>query len=213
MARRVIAPIIPRDEREHRIYHGNLILANLHPATALGEAVLRAYDDREPLGMGSEKVVYPHVYRKDRAVAIYQNWGEKPIAELKQIYFTRKLMHLLWPDNIPDAHFVGFDPPRMELDMVTSQPMRDDQFARLYAELKAKTGSTGIFLDPKPSNFLLGDDGNLKYVDDFGLPDDLRGLENEIQKIEDPATRDTALEYASRASLQLPSLAELVPAG
>jgi len=209
MPRRHIAPIIPANEQEYRVYHGNLILANIYAVTHLGEAILNAYHDREPLGMGSEKVVYPHLAHTGQVVAFYQNHGDETdqisLSELRKRYFTIKLMHLLLPVNIPDAHFVSSDPPRMHLDMVTSQPVTDGKFEELYRELSNRATVLGVSLDPKRNNYLLGDDGNLKYVDDFGLPADLTDLEAGIQKIEAPDIRDRALKYADRAHLQLPS--------
>lgn len=142
MARRTIAPIIPANEQEHRIYHGNIALANIDVTSNLGEVVLNAYHDREPLGMGREKVVYPLIERTGQAIAFYMNYGGEngqiSSDRLKQNYYRARLMHLLLPDNIPDAHFVGSDPPRMHVDMVTSRPVEDRKFERLHRNLSTK---------------------------------------------------------------------------
>lgn len=203
MSRLPITPMIPANEHEHRVYHGNLALNRINTATQLGERTLTVYHDSEPRGMGSEKVVYPNKDRGDQVVAFYRGHEEGSedltVDELKQKYFTIKLMHLLLPEHIPDAHLVGTEPRRMHLDAVADNPMDDELFGTLYKDLKAKARALGVFLDPKPSNFLLDDDGYLKYVDDFGLPEDSSAIEAEIGKIEDPTLRERAHRYATRA--------------
>ena len=203
MARPHITPVVPTTEQEYQVYHGNLALSHIEAVTELGEMALMSYYDVMPLGMGAEKVVYPHKDRSDQVVAFYKDRGDGSEGlsayELKSRYYTIRLMHVLLPDNIPDAHLVGTNPRGMHLDAVAHNPMDEETFKRLYEDLRTKAGALGVFLDPKRSNFVLGDDGKLKYVDDFGLPEDFTPIEVAISKIEDETMRERAQRYASRA--------------
>lgn len=209
MTRPQISPIVPRTEQEFKIYHGNLALQQIDAFSQLGETVLNSYHDQEPLGMGADKVVYPLPGQDDLAIAFYKKRNQQgenvSTDELKKRYYTIKLMHVLLPENIPDAHLLGSDPPMMHVDKVDAQPVRFQDFFELYTQLRDKAAKLAIFLDPKQNNFLLGTDGKLKYVDDFGLPTDFEKILNAINAIEDPDTRKRALRYAERAQRKLHS--------
>lgn len=66
-----------------------------------------------PLGMGSEKVVYPYGDDGDRVVAFIYNSHDRSTSagDMKGKFYAGKLLHVLMPENFPDVHMTGSQPP------------------------------------------------------------------------------------------------------
>lgn len=205
MARPKIITRIPETEQDSRVYIGDLTLNAIKAATAIGESILSSYYGHEPLGMGSEKVVYHRLDRGDQAIAFFQNrWGDEDgisIEELKKKYYAVKLMHVLIPEHIPDAHFMGSDPPRFHFDIVKAQSLGEAAQREAYKVVACKTRALNVFIDPKTSNFLVDNEGVPKYVDDFGMPSDTSKIYEAIEAIDDPNMRKRAERFAMKAGL------------
>lgn len=202
---KIVVPYrIPTSDQETRIYLGDLMLTDITTYSTIGHAMLSSYVGVAPLGMGSEKVVYPHHNRSEIAVAFYVDRfdGVLSVDELKRKYHIVKLMHLLLPKHIPDARLVGSDPAMMYLDRVIPLPPSED-FEERRSDLFKLARSLGVYLDPKPNNFLTGPDGYMRYVDDFGMSTDTSALSAAVDAIEDPFCRSEAFRHAAKASLEL----------
>ena len=64
----------------------------------------------EPLGKGAERTVYPSADHPDRVVGIYHEGSEETPRSMKATYYLTKIVHLLFPANIPDVQFAASDP-------------------------------------------------------------------------------------------------------
>ena len=61
--------------------------------------------NKEPIGEGGEKKVYDDPNNPNRVVGVYrENRRDKTLNQVKGRYYMQKILHLLFPKNIPDIH-------------------------------------------------------------------------------------------------------------
>lgn len=57
--------------------------------------------EREPIGEGEEKQVFEHPDKPDRVIAVRKE--PEPAESVKEMFYLRKILHFLFPQNIPDV--------------------------------------------------------------------------------------------------------------
>lgn len=125
------------------------------------------------LGRGAHKTVYAHPTNEHLAVAVYRNKEVLP-PPFAERFYTRKLMHLMYPKNCPDIHLSTSEPELIVLDRVTPEkesplvrwmraatdPIRRNLLARDMRR------NLGLWIDNNSVNFMRDARGNLVYVDE-----------------------------------------------
>ena len=61
----------------------------------------------ESFARGNEKIIYPHPHDPEKLVAELWDQKEALPSEIKGRYYLTKILHLLFPKNIPDVSFAG----------------------------------------------------------------------------------------------------------
>lgn len=123
---------------------------------------------------GREKKVYGHHERKDLVVSEFhkQKWLEETPEQIKARFYLTKILHLLYPQNIPNIHLAASEPHALIIDRVKGSTMASlmdeaEKIDDFYQELD----SLGVYLDFKHWNFLKtkkdGGEEDLMYVDTF----------------------------------------------
>jgi len=65
----------------------------------------------EPIGVGGEKKVYQDPEHPDRIVGVFKEDHEEETSnQIKARFYFTKILHLLFPKNIPDMHWAGNEP-------------------------------------------------------------------------------------------------------
>ena len=149
----------------------------------------------EPLGKGAERTVYPSVEHPDRVVGIYHEGSEETPRSMKATFYLTKIVHLLFPKNIPDVQFAASDPnavgrTRVELgeeheilkkSLDSNQPDAAEFWVQVekastklsYGESKKVTKfveklyEAGVHPERSVYNFGTGDEGDIIYVEPF----------------------------------------------
>ena len=70
----------------------------------------------EPIGVGGEKKVYQDPKNPDRVVGIFREHIEETPNQIKARFYLTKILHLLFPKNIPDMHWAGSEPNAYQAD-------------------------------------------------------------------------------------------------
>lgn len=144
-----------------------------------GERILGMVDDSERLGSGSQKDVYVLGDNPDRAVAVFNN-SEQPYRDrdpkltLKRQYYARKILHALYPENIPDVYLAASEPAVLITERINPGIVSDKQQERWkhrqphdQERLGDKLRKIGVYIDQaSPLNFVRRPNGSLVYVDD-----------------------------------------------
>lgn len=122
---------------------------------------------------GREKKAFGHRHQKDLVVAEFfkKEWLKETPGQVKARFYLTKILHFLYPQNIPNIHLAASEPHALIMDRVRgkeSDPSDEDaKINDLYEELD----SLGVHLDFKHWNFLKtkkdGGEENLMYVDSF----------------------------------------------
>ena len=149
-------------------------------------------EDQEPIGRGGEKTVYDDPRNPDRVIAIRKDpeTGE----HVRAMFYLRKILHFLMPQNIPD---VSLESPEVSIlekrtrnaGHLARQSLKSprlksqheersltlavDKFHKEMVkdpgrkELKRKLSELGIYIDSSTSNFSRSDEGDIQYLDSF----------------------------------------------
>ena len=130
------------------------------------------------IGEGDEKVVYEDPNSKEKVIAVFkERIPESPNTVKARFYFTR-ILHLLFPNNIPDIHWSGSNPHAYSTKRVDEDLARGikNSFRLYYKTKKQKEGISeltenlhqlGMGLDIGPYNFMEDSSGQMLYVDSF----------------------------------------------
>ncbi len=123
------------------------------------------------LGKGVEKEVYENPHNPKHAVGIFKREAAEFPERVRGRFYLTKILHLLFPDNIPDIHSASSDPQMIEVDKIIPDEQavtkNFKKFNSDYCELMDKFDALGIILDPAQVNFKYDFSGNLVYVDSF----------------------------------------------
>lgn len=65
-------------------------------------------EEQKPLGFGREKRVYNHPDNPDRVIGIYRGLERHSKNFMKATFYLMKILHLLFPETIPDISFSSF---------------------------------------------------------------------------------------------------------
>ena len=96
----------------------------------------------EPLAEGTEKVIYHHPNDPEKVVAEFRNDEDEPI-QMKGRYYLTKILHVLFPKNIPDISLVQHAPgqkSQMVLEKKHLDPTHEalrDQVSHLQSKINA----------------------------------------------------------------------------
>lgn len=117
------------------------------------------------VGGGVEKEVFS--LDDERVIAFFIGQRNRPedIPRLmKSYYYSGKLAHLLMPQNFPDVHLAGSEPPVMVSSRIhTVGPTSSDE--RYVFRQKLDAIGMADAVDYHADNFLLDKNGNVVYVD------------------------------------------------
>lgn len=93
-----------------------------------------------PLGEGIERRVYPDMHHPDRVRKIALPWieGEESIPFIKGRYYLTKILHILFPDHIPDVYASW----KGKENVIIAQRIELDAIHRRYDELLRDTNRT-----------------------------------------------------------------------
>ena len=182
------------------------------------EAIEHIKETRKPIGKGAEKLVYLNPDNNRQVIGSYHG-KEGRVGNIKASFYLTKILHLLFPKNIPDIHQVTAIPKtitrqRIETDSLHKDAQRDDSFgweARVklkgkldqnseYKRFRDTIYSLGVNLDTAPLNFSLDPEDNPVYLDDFKYWDHdvAEKLQKAIEhKLQEPE-RTRALKFLER---------------
>lgn len=129
------------------------------------QAIIDNLEGVEPLGLGSEKIVYP--FGETQVLAGYK--VRKPPNVIREEFYRRKLAHTLAPDLIPDIHLAASQPSVLVVDRVEDVPLRGEggeaKERAATQQTTAKLAELGIDIDAGNSNFVINALGVAVYVD------------------------------------------------
>ena len=146
--------------------------------------------NKEKFGSGKEWDVYEHPINSERLIKVSKVETLKLPNEVIQRFYLGKILHILFPNNIPDVHAVQtkdiekIEVQKIHLDnqsndirylyqdkSITTLTQLDlDFFNRIkvhpdYKKLTDILNDLGLPLDPMPENFGFDTNNNLFYLD------------------------------------------------
>lgn len=139
---------------------GDMFRHNLESELTLPEGELRE---------GEEKVVYDIKHDPEHVVGKYHETEDKELnptpRQLKGTFYLMKILHLLFPQNVPNFEMAASNPPMVKVDKVIGETSRfaGDMDERLA--LLETIDQTSVELDGVYVNFKRDASGNLVYVD------------------------------------------------
>ena len=169
-------------------------------AIPAGQRLIESLVNTTPLGMGAEKVVYD--YGPDRVICFFPH-TERPdaIERIKNTYYKTKLMHLLEPLHVPDAHFAGRYPPVIVLAKVAIGKPDRGIWHKERQELMDRLYKNGVVVDTNEHNYIKGADGHVKYVDSFWVSK-IQKLKAAVDQLPEDI-RPRAQRYLQRLDMKL----------
>ncbi len=169
--------------------------------------------DQPPLGEGERKIVYPH--GKDKVAAflspewapsdpsLYGDYLVHDTNSMKKRFYSKKILHALLPDYVPDIHMVGSRPGMEISDRVfpadPTEPATILQSIKRYVSLKKmerKITKLGLEHDGYIENIIYDASDKAHYVDDLRY-DSLEGIRKGIKRLE-KADRARATRWLER---------------
>lgn len=165
----------------------------------------------KPLGDGAEKMVYENPNNPEQAIGIFHE-GEPQSPELtKGRFYLTKILHLLFPKNIPDMHLAATEPNMIGVDRVEDSARSftlAERSGQAFRDLRVNLDSAGVTFDDYSQNLKFNKKGDLFYVDSFmpwGEDEesvsepwfDKEKLEAAIQNLDDDK-KELALSYFKR---------------
>jgi len=130
----------------------------------------------EEIGSGTEKTVYRHKHDKEKVVGVFheeRSYNKETVNQVKGRFYLTKLLHILYPKNIPNMHLAAADPHMVVVDYVKGSPVNigpreeDDWVDKLIIDDldRQLINQTGVQMDIYPGNYQKDKSGNLVYVD------------------------------------------------
>lgn len=122
----------------------------------------------EKLGSGGEKDVYVNQENPDRAVGMFNEGRDETTFQIKGRFYLTKILHLLYPKQIPDIHLAASDPHMIEVDRVIIGKKFNDRDKKAEMDrdlLTKKFENLGVIPDYYRTNFGYDQEGNLVYLD------------------------------------------------
>lgn len=157
---------------------------------------------------GGERKVYEDLDHPDRLIKVAHNYLEEAPNFIKARFYLTKILHLLFPKNIPDMKAASFHPNKLVVER--KAPSRKTLDGRKREDsLRRSLGALGIILDPYEGNFIEEKEGSVCYVDSIDPWMDTgsnlqpqfseSGLREAIMtSIVDPADQRSALSHLNR---------------
>jgi|GEM_PF-2937896 hypothetical protein len=156
------------------------------------------------LGKGSKKLVLQNKTNPEQAIGIFHHTDmdnkEKEARQAKKRFYINKILHLLFPENIPDIHLATSQPKTIIVDKISGEEVEK---YHILSRAKAliiihKLSKLGVLVDQALFNFMKSKNG-VFYIDDFyhACVTENRNFLKAIDKLE-PAKRELALKYLER---------------
>ncbi len=148
----------------------------LKPGDAFARKVHEHAVEENKIGQGAQKKVYSYPDDPQKVMSVFKediDTSTDPPAQ--QRYYTQKILHLLFPNNIPDIYLAASNPNMLVLERV--EPIKEsflqkalhsvtNPIARKLFERKLDK-ATGLGLDNSHGfNFIHSKSGSFMYVDD-----------------------------------------------
>lgn len=158
---------------------------------------------------GGEKSVYEDPDNPDLAIGIFHTYRKETPHQVKARFYLTKILHLLFPKNVPDIHMASSDPHAITVERVGDNKEEKSPDYLEKVRLQEEFERLGVSLDKnKPDNYKCDKDGNVVYVDSFRPWSLYRGelfcgydsveLQKAIQGLKDEEQRELALSYLNR---------------
>lgn len=173
------------------VWYTFLYMRSAEKSKSWGEQFAKRVRKSPPIGGGAEKMVYPHPENDDEVVALFHKEGFKsprfgtiPHPEMNQLernrykrqFYLIKILHALFPENIPDISLVATEPRMMIRDKVDFKKGKNGEQKTL--SLKQKLGDKrklvralmqlGVPFDAdRASNFVTTTTDGVSYLDTF----------------------------------------------
>ncbi len=148
--------------------------------------------NQEPFGIGAEKKVYQDKENPDRVVSV-RHTRESLSREAKGRFYLTKILHLLFPKNIPNIHLSSAKPnitvrKKVELDSahhtireryLEKRTIDESKEKHIFEAMSAiannpkvralKNDLNNAGVDPEtfPGNFGIDNEGYAQYIEDF----------------------------------------------
>lgn len=122
----------------------------------------------ELLGEGEQKKVHAGLENPDRVYGVYKPHEKESVEYIKAEYYLLKILHLLFPGNIPDAFLSTTEPRVIARERIyfgdsPEKPQDNFQFRQFANDML----TLGIFLDPDLKNVRPDQVGNMVYFDEL----------------------------------------------
>ena len=132
----------------------------------------------EKIAEGDEKLIYEDPNSKEKVIALYKERQLESPNTVKARFYLTKILHLLFPQNIPDIHWSGSDPHGYSTQRVEETRLgrlknslrpyyKSKQDKKDEVALTNKFDQLGIGFDHGPLNFMEDLDSKIVYVDSF----------------------------------------------
>lgn len=137
------------------------------------------------IGEGLHKKIYQHPTDESKVVAVFkhQAW---PLEMIKSRFYLNKILHLLFPENIPDIHLAASQPFSLILDKANGLKVSPlDLLGNIHkSQLMEDLNRVGVTFDPSSTNFIKDKkDKTIKYVDTFSVEKDGLGFTLSVFKL------------------------------
>ena len=122
------------------------------------------------IGEGAEKKVYVNPNNPDSVIGVFHESMEESSEFVKARFYLTKILHLLFPENIPEIHAAASDPYVIVTDKVedsTRSFTLAERSGKAFGDLKAKLDLVGVAFDDFAGNLKFDKNGDLFYVDSF----------------------------------------------
>ncbi|MFA6427013.1 MAG: hypothetical protein WCW16_01000 [Candidatus Magasanikbacteria bacterium] len=84
-----------------------------------------------PIGSGAERVVYNHPEDERKVIGIFHDYASETPEQVKARFYFTKILHIIYPHNIPDIHHAGTDPHVIISDKLDL----DEDYVRYFEDL------------------------------------------------------------------------------
>jgi hypothetical protein len=141
-----------------------------------GEFIKEKVETQGYLGGGGSKVVYPHPDKPDRVWGVIRpdvlgnaEGDNQEVEKVKATFYLTKILHMLFPKNIPDVSMVTTEPEsivRQKIDTSHIGNIDNPSDVQSIYEFDKLLGELGIIVDDYASNHAIDSEGNVIYFDD-----------------------------------------------
>lgn len=167
--------------------------------------------DSLSIGEGADKVVYDHPTDPTKVVAVFK-YDDKDINAIKRRFYVNKVLHMLYPDNIPDISLASSNPMSLILEKASGEQLdpskpnfdKKSQYFAAVQALSDELESLGINIDSNYVNFHIATNGMVQYVDDFSGRFNVTNndLVHAIRSQLPPDDQERALRYLTKVSTE-----------